>query len=379
MVKAKTATLQLVCMLVGDAVPHRCQWPPSVHLTVNGQRMHVKTAKRIGTQQLKPTQVDSLVDISGCVGGAASIVLLSGAVSASSSSSSYVLGARLVRQQGSDRVKALMAAPPSLEAALTAVKDKLAGDGDIEVSGAALPLRCPLSGCLIHTPARFRSSPGLDCFDLEAFLQVAAASGKWQCPQTMALHSVGELSVEPYLAAVLKALRGAGLAEGVEAVEVAPDGSWRPKAAAGGTAAFGSGMEDEEAVLQLGDFVEADGSGEQGVDGHGWGMMFSSGSIQQQQQQQRRRLVPRGRQQDRSRQQQQQQQSEGGSLADFAAAWCAHEEAVDAEQDAAQQRQQQQQGSWARPSTATQPAAPAAAAGQQQPEVIELLSDSEDD
>ncbi|WIA14445.1 hypothetical protein OEZ85_002970 [Tetradesmus obliquus] len=232
MVKAKTATLQLVCMLMGDAVPHRCQWPPSVHLTVNGQRMHVKTAKRIGTQQLKPTQVDSLVDISGCVGGAASIVLLSGAVSASSSSSSsssYVLGARLVRQQGSDRVKALMAAPPSLEAALTAVKDKLAGDGDIEVSGAALPLRCPLSGCLIHTPARFRSSPGLDCFDLEAFLQVAAASGKWQCPQTMALHSVGELSVEPYLAAVLKALRGAGLAEGVEAVEVAPDGSWRPK------------------------------------------------------------------------------------------------------------------------------------------------------
>jgi hypothetical protein len=51
--------LQLVCMLVGDAVPCRCQWPPSAHVTVNGQRMHVKTAKRIGTQQLKPTQVCS--------------------------------------------------------------------------------------------------------------------------------------------------------------------------------------------------------------------------------------------------------------------------------------------------------------------------------
>jgi hypothetical protein len=31
----------------------------------------------------------------------------------------------MVRQQGLDRVKALMAAPPSLEAALSAVKDKV--------------------------------------------------------------------------------------------------------------------------------------------------------------------------------------------------------------------------------------------------------------
>jgi hypothetical protein len=36
--------------------------------------------------------------------------------------------------------------------------------------------------------------------------------------------SVGQLVVEPYLGAVLKALRGAGLAEGFEAVEVAPRG-----------------------------------------------------------------------------------------------------------------------------------------------------------
>jgi hypothetical protein len=92
------------------------------------------------------------------------------------------------------------------------------------VSGAALPLRCPLSGGLISQPARFQDSPGLDCFDLNSFLQLAQASGKWQCPQSMALRSVGQLAVEPYLAAVLKALRGAGLGEGVEAVEVAPGG-----------------------------------------------------------------------------------------------------------------------------------------------------------
>jgi hypothetical protein len=61
------------------------------------------------------------MEVSSCVGGAASIVLLSGVPS----SSGYVLGARLVRRQGLERVKALMAAPPSLEAALTAVKDKV--------------------------------------------------------------------------------------------------------------------------------------------------------------------------------------------------------------------------------------------------------------
>jgi hypothetical protein len=73
------------------------------------------------TTSLSLHQVDSLLDITSCVGGVASIVQLSGVAS----SSGYVLGARLVRQQGLDRVKALMAAPPSLEAALSAVKDKV--------------------------------------------------------------------------------------------------------------------------------------------------------------------------------------------------------------------------------------------------------------
>jgi hypothetical protein len=107
---------------------------------------------------------------------------------------------------------------------LCCILPQLAGDGDIEVSGAALPLRCPLSGGLITSPARFQDSPGLDCFDLDSFLQLAQASGKWQCPQSMALRSVGQLVVESYLAAVLKALRSAGLADGAEAVEVAPGG-----------------------------------------------------------------------------------------------------------------------------------------------------------
>jgi hypothetical protein len=61
------------------------------------------------------------MDITSCISSTASIVQLSGVPS----STGYVLGARLVRKQGLDRVKALMAVPSSLEAALTAVKDKV--------------------------------------------------------------------------------------------------------------------------------------------------------------------------------------------------------------------------------------------------------------
>jgi hypothetical protein len=88
-------------------------------------------------------------------------------------------------------------------------------------------------------------------------------------------------------------------------------------------------------------------------------------------QQQPRRVVPRGRQQSGSRQQ---QQSKKGTLDDLTAALYAFEAATAAE-DAANQQQQQ-------PGAATgggkQRAATAVGLAQQQPEVIELLSDSDD-
>lgn len=61
------AALQLVCLLVGDPVPHRCQWPGSAHLTVNGSRVPLKLAKRMHSQKLKPMQVGTARLQPGCV------------------------------------------------------------------------------------------------------------------------------------------------------------------------------------------------------------------------------------------------------------------------------------------------------------------------
>eukprot|EP00775_Hariotina_reticulata_P009089 gene9089-9259_t len=227
MVRSKTAHLQLLCMLVNDKVPYRCHWPAHAELTVNGSSVRVYEAKRLtGGKPLTAQQVDSAADISSHA-TATLAVRLAGV----SSSGGYVLGARLVRRQGLQRVKQLMDTPPGLREGLQQLKQKLAGDGDVEVSTTAVSLRCPLSGCRITTPAHFTSSPGLSCFDLDSFLEMTSRTGKWQCPFSMALSSVAQLVVDPWLAAVLAALKEAGLLDSTDEVEVDADGAWRPRGA----------------------------------------------------------------------------------------------------------------------------------------------------
>lgn len=113
---------------------------------------------------------------------------------------------------------------------------QMTGDGEVEVSATTISLRCPLSACRITAPARFACSSGLacaSCFDLNSFLEMAMRTGKWQCPVTSCLVTVGQLQLEPYLAAVLKALKAADLLDSVEEVEVAPGGGRRGPVLAG--------------------------------------------------------------------------------------------------------------------------------------------------
>ncbi len=58
-----------------------------------------------------------------------------------------------------------------------------------------LSLRCPILGSRMRVPGRFREVRGLACFDLEAFLEGAARTRKWQCPNSMAHSSVHSLQV----------------------------------------------------------------------------------------------------------------------------------------------------------------------------------------
>lgn len=63
-------------------------------------------------------------------------------------------------------------------------------------------------------------------FDLDALLDTAQRSGKWQCPVSMRLSSISDLVAEPFTQHVLGALAAAGLEERVEDVDVRP-GVWR--------------------------------------------------------------------------------------------------------------------------------------------------------
>ncbi len=56
-----------------------------------------------------------------------------------------------------------------------------------------LSLKCPLTGMRMKRPARFAQVPGLACFDLEPFLDLAQRTRKWQCPHSMAHTSVQTL------------------------------------------------------------------------------------------------------------------------------------------------------------------------------------------
>ncbi len=65
-------------------------------------------------------QIDSPVDISEQAANATTVKL-----AGVSSSSGYVLGARLVRRQGVERVRQLMGQKPSLQEALVQLKKKV--------------------------------------------------------------------------------------------------------------------------------------------------------------------------------------------------------------------------------------------------------------
>ena len=77
----------------------------------------------------------------------------------------------------------------------------------MQIGRTVLSLRCPLTGSRINTPARFAPVGGVTAFDLDAFLDLAQRSRKWQCPHSMRALPVQQLMLDAYLARILPRLR----------------------------------------------------------------------------------------------------------------------------------------------------------------------------
>lgn len=143
-------------------------------------------------------------------------------------------------------------------------------DDDLEAGPARLPLTCPLMHTRLRTPARGAACRHLECFDLEAYVELAHATShpRWQCPLCTKPARPHQLRVDSWLANVLAVEPPSRLE-----VEVQPDGQFGPvperppTSAGGGGGGSGSAAKRKreaaaEAALEL-----DDGDGAAGVGG----------------------------------------------------------------------------------------------------------------
>ena len=149
-------------------------------------------------------------------------------------------------------------------------------DDDIVAGPARLPLTCPLTHTRLTLPARGVSCRHLECFDLEAYVDLAKTTShpRWTCPLCAAPARPHQLRVDSWLANVLE-VSPPDRAE----VEVQPDGSFgavpeRPLGGAGGSSRDRK-RKAAAAALEIDDANEP--SGGSGGGGGGGGGSCSSG------------------------------------------------------------------------------------------------------
>ncbi|GIL47263.1 hypothetical protein Vafri_4124 [Volvox africanus] len=229
--------LQLVCLQMNDPVPFRFHWPLLADLRVNTVQYRVYS--RNSTQKLGANARDEPANIGQLWSSASGVVRRCPPHSGCSApgrfhlvmqcadNSAYAMVVLLMRRRSAEEVKRLMAKQLSVEDALKRVQLQLARDDDDELQTGAtvVSLRCPILGTRVRTPARFEEVKGLACFDLEAFLDSAARTRKWQCPTSMAHTTVHSLQIDTYMQRIISALANF---PSVMEVEVESDGSWRP-------------------------------------------------------------------------------------------------------------------------------------------------------
>ena len=192
---------QLFCLESGDKVPYRLHWPKHVDLRIN--TVPYRPYSRALNASMGINQRDDAASIGTlCLRGRNALTV------SAADGGAWVVGLQLARRRSLAQVKAMMAPPEALEAAVARVKREMSGggggggsdddDGDgggVMVSHQVTSLKDPMSGQRIAVPARLRGASGLQPFDLDSLLSIVASNRKWQDPSTLRNATVRDLQV----------------------------------------------------------------------------------------------------------------------------------------------------------------------------------------
>ncbi|KAK9909295.1 hypothetical protein WJX75_000109 [Coccomyxa subellipsoidea] len=237
--------LQVACIMQGDSVPMRIHWPRHADLRINN--MVYRPYSRNSATKLGANARDEPASVAVMCPQGRNRLWLS-----AMESRSFCVMVQLAQRRTLDEVKALMAPPETVQAALQRVVRQTRGvkgegdesDDEVEIGRTVVSLRCPMSGSRMRVPARFASVGGLNAFDLDTFLDVVQRSRKWQCPHSMRNLPVQQLAVDGYLSHILSRLKDL---QEITEVEVSPGGEWR---VVGSEGPWHSILEDPSVPLQ---------------------------------------------------------------------------------------------------------------------------------
>eukprot|EP00873_Tetraselmis_striata_P015353 jgi/Tetstr1/435617/TSEL_024519.t1 len=225
-IQAESLHLYVCCMLLDDTTGFRFHWPLYAELRVNNVPYRVYS--RSSSTKLGANGRDNLFSVGRYCYEGSNRVVLTGV-----DPRPFALLIFTARTRSMEDVKGLMLRKESLAEAHARVTklirhgDGGGGDSDddeIECLSTVISLKCPLTGMRVKTPARFADVSGLNVFDLDAFLDMAQKTYKWQCPQTMKNSSIEQLQVDAYIERALALLAPTPFTE----IEVSPEGLWRP-------------------------------------------------------------------------------------------------------------------------------------------------------
>eukprot|EP00887_Chlorella_sp_A99_P007921 scaffold12.g7921.t1 len=235
--------VQVSCLSVHDPVRYRFHWPKYAELRLNS--LHYRPYSRSLNQAMGVNQRDEPAAVSNMVARGRNSLVMSAA-----EPGIWVVSAELARRRTLEEVgagsrvpmrlvammtwagvwcgargggvKALMAPPESIDAAVARVRRQVGGgDGGSDDDGIL---------CSHQLPARFSDASGLAAFDLDSYLSMVARNRKWQDPTTLQNSTVRQLQVDAYMQRVLASLGGA---PHVTDIEISADGLWRPNGSDG--------------------------------------------------------------------------------------------------------------------------------------------------